>query len=83
MDMQNVQENIKTVAGLLTSIREHPMCASVQLDNSRITVIYPKGDFIVDGVTTNFKQGKAKQLQTVLERMEYDWINSYPKAVRN
>ena len=77
--MSNVQENIAKVKLLIDEVKDHCMCAKFQDVGGAFIVIYPYGDFPVDGVRVGYlTNGKAWALKKMLEKMEKHWIESFP-----
>jgi hypothetical protein len=80
--MQNdPQHNVARVNTLREDVVAHPMCGRLEESSGRITVIYPVGYFFVDGLTIQTTAGKAAAFQYLLERMEQEWLGSFPGAL--
>lgn len=60
------------------AVLAHPMCGRLEDDGAAFLVIFPAGDFPVDGVRVNYSGGKARALETCLGKMEMYWVQSYP-----
>lgn len=73
-----VRDNVAAVADLIAKVRTHPMCAKFTDDIGNYTVIFPNGDFPVDGVRVSKRMGHAKALHTLIDRIESIWMESYP-----
>ena len=78
--MNDVRENVRRVTDARAKVQEHPMCGRMKEDAGRITVLFPCGDFPVDGLTIQSSGGKVAALQVLLERMEQVWMESYPSG---
>lgn len=74
--MNNPNENIKAVTDLISEIKNHPMCMKFEDQGSHYQVIYPDGDFRINGVRASTGGGKQKALYRILDRMEQDWVAS-------
>lgn len=79
--MANPLENKQAVDNLIVKIKDHPMCLTFEDQGGGYQVIYPEGEFKVHGVRASAGGGKLKALYRILERMERDWIESYPNVV--
>ena len=79
--MANPLENKQAVDNLIAKIKDHPMCLTFEDQVGCYQVIYPEGDFEINGVIASTGGGKLKALYRILERMERDWIESYPNVV--
>jgi hypothetical protein len=80
--MGTVQENIRACQDAYERVRGHCMCLAISDDGVYIRVIYPKGDWPGghEGVQASYgvRIGKTEALNRIYDRMESDWINSFP-----
>lgn len=76
--MSNVQENKSVLESKINEVKSHPMCANLHDDSRHYTVVFPCGDFPVEGIRINKAMGKIKAMDTLLEKMEYFWKSSFP-----
>lgn len=74
-------ENYAAYLEALDAVRAHPMCAKFEDDGATFTVLYPAGDFHVDGTRVCYTKGKRWALEQMLVRMERHWVDSYPAGV--
>lgn len=59
----------------------HPMCACLVETASLVRVLYPDGDFPVDGCQSAIGAGgKSAAMERLLPVMERHWRESYPGA---
>lgn len=70
-----VLENIAAYNSAKNDVREHCMCLRMQEEGSKIIVIYPYGDFPVNGIRVD---NSAAGLKLALIKMEQHWTESYP-----
>lgn len=70
-----IQENIENYNAAKKMVLDHVMCLRMQEDGSKIIVIYPCGDFPVNGVRVD---NTAAGLKMALIKMEQHWMESYP-----
>jgi len=80
--MTNPRILTAAVTDLTLQANAHPMCVELRDNPDAYRVIYPAGDWLVDGVRCSKAQGKALALRRLLLRMEYDLQASYPGADR-
>ena len=74
-----IQENIQRVKELKEEINKHPMCCNFIDDGTHFIMTFPNMDYYLDGIRTNYiEMGKIKALETLLEKAEYCWLDSYP-----
>lgn len=73
-----IQENIEKLYDKLEELKDHPMCLELREDDYCYIVIFPQGDFSVDGITCSKSIGKSNAIDKIIKRMEKEWINSYP-----
>jgi hypothetical protein len=74
-----IQENIQRVNKLKEEINKHPMCYDFIDDGRHFIIAFPDMDYYLDGVRTNYSEmGKIKALETLLKKIEYCWLDSYP-----
>jgi hypothetical protein len=63
-------------------VKDHPMCRKFTKDRDAYIVIFPEGDFTVNGVcgTAYREKGVTKidVLNRILTVMEREWVGSYP-----
>lgn len=78
--MTQIAERIARVAELLEAVRNHPMCGELQDTGDCFRVIYPAGDFPVDGLQSVVRrgEGRAVALEKLLRVMERHWLESFP-----
>lgn len=78
--MSQIAERTARVAELLEAIRNHPMCGELQDMGGCFRVIYPVGDFPVDGLQSVVRrgEGRAVALEKLLPVMERHWLESFP-----
>ena len=77
--MSVISERMNKCEQLISEIKQHPMCLWFSNDAHYFTVIYPDGDFPVNGVRCEHrKNGKAQALEQILSKMEKHWMESYP-----
>jgi hypothetical protein len=77
--MRTVQENIVNVERLLEDVKAHCMCLKFIDDGVSYMVVYPEGDFGVDGTRVHYVgTGKTWALTKLLEKIETHWMESYP-----
>lgn len=74
----SVTDNILQIEAAFAAIKQHCLCFQFEETETHFRVVYPPGDFCVDGVQAHKSVGKAKALKLMLERMERDWASSYP-----
>jgi hypothetical protein len=74
----NPRQNIERVAHLRAQVREHPMCLQLREDTSGATIVFPAGDFPVNGIHAGYRDGKAVALKRALDTMERYWLESLP-----
>ena len=73
-----IQDNIEKLYEKLEEIKNHPMCFELREDAYCYTVMFPQGDFSVDGITCAKNIGKSNAIVKILDRMDKEWNNSYP-----
>ena len=79
--MSTIQENMRAMQKAYDAVKEHCMCARIKDDGAYYVVIYPEGDWPdnVGGVQAGYLiTGKTQALQRILDRMERDWLGSFP-----
>lgn len=76
--MDNIQSRTAAVETAKSEVLAHPMCGKFEDDGGAFLVIYPAGDFPVDGVRVSYENGKAWALGILLQKMERHWQESYP-----
>ena len=64
----------------LEAVKAHCMCSRFEESADHYLVYFPAGDFEVGGVRASKGMGKIKALETMLEKMEFYWMKSYPGA---
>lgn len=77
--MASVRENVKALKAAKSEVEAHCMCARLVDDGAKFTIIYPDGDFPVDGVRV---PRSAAGLALALAKMESHWTGSFPGAAR-
>lgn len=81
----SIQSNIQRLDELNQAIRNHCMCARISDNGCLIEVIYPSGDWPlgIQGIQASYGvyMGKADAIQKLLDRMESDWLNSFPGKI--
>lgn len=73
--MTGPRANLAAFEAARRAVVEHPMCGRLDEDRYNFTIVYPAGDFAVDGVRV---VRSAAGLRQALERMERHWVESYP-----
>lgn len=73
-----IQQRTDTVAKLRAEVKDHPMCLWLAEDPRYFQVIFPDGDFPVDGLRASKSDGKTSALKKLLTEMERIWLASYP-----
>lgn len=73
----SVQDNIAEVKFALEAVKNHCMCAKFQEDKTHYLVIFPPGDWPVDGIRVANGMGKVKALQVMIDKMEKFWLESF------
>lgn len=81
--MNTPNENAAAVAQLVAAVKRHPLCLRFSDVSGKYLVIYPAGEFPVDGVQASQGGGKAVALARMLEVMERHWVESYPDPRAN
>lgn len=78
--MGEIQERIARVEAAKKRVETHPMCLRLEEGSGRYTVIYPPGDWRVDGVTCShgMLHTKVEALTRLYEAMEDEWLSSFP-----
>lgn len=80
--MPNVNENSTRITDLIRRIKDHPLCLKFEESEDKYLVFYPVGDFAYySGIQAQYCMGKINGLTKILERMEQDWVSSYPGSV--
>lgn len=78
-----ILDHILNVEKALGEVKSHPMCFKIEDDGKTYLVVFPEGDFAVDGIRINYSvMGKYRALQKMLVKMEYYWVSSYPAYER-
>lgn len=72
-----IKQNIEAKRAAFAAIRAHPMCGRVEDEGGKLLIIYPEGDFCVQGVRCDHS---AKGMTRALDVMERHWLESYPGA---
>lgn len=67
-----IEERKATIGNLLEEVKTHPMCARFSEDKWVYVVFFPPG-FSLDGMRGTKKDGKAKILQVMIDKMERIW----------
>ena len=73
--MGNILENIRAWNEAYEKVVNHPLCGRIEIGGGKVMIIYPAGDFAVDGVQV---PRSAAMLDKALEIMERHWMESYP-----
>lgn len=73
-----INDNIEKFHNKLEELKNHHMCFELREDEYCYTVIFPVGDFSVDGITCSKHIGKIKAIEKMIDRMEKEWNDSYP-----
>lgn len=76
--MSTIQDRIDAVERAKQEVRDHPMCLRLEDDGAAFFVIYPCGDFAVQGCRSTYRDGKENALLRLLQVMERHWMESYP-----
>lgn len=76
--MSNIVENKKSLESKLKEVKDHPMCAKLHEDERHYTIVFPCGDFPVEGIRIHKAMGKIKAMETLIDKMEYFWKSSFP-----
>ncbi len=76
--MSSPRDNLAAFNEARREIEDHPMCGRLDESPDRFTVVYPAGDFPVDGVRV---VRSAVGLRQAVERMERHWRESFPGHV--
>lgn len=74
----SVGERVAQVTEAHAAVLAHPMCLRLEDAGGHYLVVFPVGDFPVHGVRVSKGMGKAKALNTMLDRIERIWLESYP-----
>lgn len=76
--MTTIQDRIDAVECAKRKVKAHPMCLRLEDDGAAFLVVYPCGDFAVQGCRSNYRDGKEAALLRLLQVMERHWVESYP-----
>lgn len=78
--MTLIAERTDAVNAIRQQILDHPMCGRLIEGSDMYRVIYPAGDFPVDGLQSVVRrgEGKAIALSKLLPVMDRHWLQSYP-----
>lgn len=68
--MSIIQDRTNEVASLMMQVKEHHMCARFVDEGTSYLVIYPYGDWPVDGTRVRHDVGKVNALRKMIEKME-------------
>jgi hypothetical protein len=74
IDMNSVQDNIFLKKEAFKKIEAHCMCAEIQESKDYLIIIYPYGDWPVNGVRV---ENTAKGIEQALVVMERHWQESF------
>ena len=86
--MKSIRENIDAVQAAYDDLKAHCMCRAVRDEGIAFIVIYPDGDWPggKDGLRCGYGirsgEGKEWALRRLIERMEQDWLNSFPSPIK-
>jgi hypothetical protein len=72
-----IRENKKAYSEALAKVTSHPMCLRVRHEGGKTIIVYPAGDFPVDGVRVDKCTRGFEQALAVMER---HWLGSFPAA---
>lgn len=70
-----IQSNITAYQEAEKAVLAHCMCAKVEPYGNKLTIIYPYGDWPVDGIRVD---RSAHGLKQALAYMERHWQESFP-----
>jgi hypothetical protein len=73
--MSTPAANLAALNATRAAVKAHPMCLHLRDERPHFVVIYPAGNFPVDGLRV---PRSAQGLGLALERMERDWMESFP-----
>lgn len=73
----SVLQNIIALETARELVQAHPMCGALKDEGSKVIIVYPAGDFPVDGLRV---ERSAAGLVAALQRMERHWTESFPGA---
>lgn len=73
-----IQNRIQNCKKKRREIEAHPMCGRLEEDSTYIWVIFPDGDFSVDGVRVRKDRGFSAAADLLLARLERFWVESLP-----
>ena len=71
-------DNIINVESAINNVKNHHMCANFREDDTYYYVIFPLGDFEVDGIRASKVVGKYVALSIMLTHMDNYWKRSFP-----
>ena len=69
-----IQANIEAKQNAMVDLNDHCMCASAEYGPHYITIIYPYGDWPVDGIRV---ENSASGIGQALAVMEKHWKGSF------
>jgi hypothetical protein len=75
----SVRQNVVALKAAVAAPESHPLCARIERQGRRAIVVYPAGDFPVDGVRTDWT---ARGLAAALIVMDRHWRESAPGFTR-
>lgn len=73
--MSTLRDNIAAMDRAKSAVLAHPMCLRLNDEGTHYVIMYPEGDFPVDGLRV---VRSALGLRMALEKMEKHWMESYP-----
>jgi hypothetical protein len=73
-----VRDNVKAYRDALAKVTAHPMCLRIEHGPKRSVIVYPAGDFPVDGIRVERSKRGFEQAAEVMER---HWLGSFPAAI--
>ena len=73
--MSAIHDNTAALEATRASVAAHPMCLRLLDERPYFVIVYPQGDFPVDGLRVG---RTAAGLRAALEKMEKHWAESYP-----
>lgn len=74
--MSIIQDRTNEVNGLIAEVKDHHMCGKFVDEGSSYLVVYPYGDWPVDGTRVRHDVGKANALRKMIEKMEEHYVAS-------
>lgn len=76
----NPQANKELLETALTAVKGHCMCFSFEETEVHYIVLFPAGDFALNGVRVSKGMGKIVALNKAFQVMEKTWVDSAPGA---